>query len=115
MKVARKTMMTVQISEQIARHLTNLPSPTDSLDAKLTALLESEYRRRLALYYLTDRLMRQKYGMTFDEFERRQMTKQQGYTWEVEADAIEWDLAISGIRTLERRIAELGTIPHARQ
>ncbi len=107
--MAEKEMATLEVSEQIARHLTNLPSPTDDLDEKLEALLEAEYRRRLARYSLTDRLMRQKYDLSFEEFERKKITEQRGYSWEVESDAVEWDLAISGIRTVQRQLAELLT------
>ena len=35
------------------------------------------------------------------------MVEQKGFAWDVESDAIEWDLAASGIRTMQRKLAEL--------
>ncbi|MBS1248961.1 MAG: hypothetical protein MAG431_00532 [Chloroflexi bacterium] len=99
---------TIQISSRVAKHIEDLPLKKTT-DGKLRALLEAEYRRRLSQYNMTDRLMREKYDLNFDEFERQQIVKQQGYTWEVESDAIEWDLAISGINTMQRKLAELTT------
>ena len=51
-------------------------------------------RRQLARYDLTDRQLSKKYGMSFSEFERRQVTKQMDYSWEAEFDAIagKWPL-----------------------
>ncbi len=65
----------------------------------VTITVSEEAVRRLARYRLTDRRLSQKYGITFDEFERQQMTKRQGYTWEVESDAMAWEMAIDGIRS----------------
>jgi len=99
---------TIVVSDEIARHLNSLSLGTASdIGEKLRALLEAEYRRRLTRYSLTDRQLRQKYGMSFEEFERQQITKQQGYTWDVESDAIAWETAIDGIRTTQRQLREL--------
>jgi hypothetical protein len=100
--------VTITVSEQTARHLRSLP-PIGVMDAegKLRSLLEAEYRRRLSRYSLTDRRLRAKYGTTFDEFERRKTVEQQDYSWSVESDAVEWDLAVSGIRTMRRALTEL--------
>ncbi len=97
---------TLAVSERIAQHLANLPVEGDT-DHKLRALLEAEYRRRLSRYSLTDRLLREKYGLSFEEFERQKITAQRNYSWEVESDAVEWDLAISGIQSTQRRLIEL--------
>ena len=104
---AEREMTTLQVSERVAQHLESLSLPVDDLNGKMLALLEAEYRRRLSRYSLTDRLMTQKYGMSFKEFEEQKVTEQQDYTWEVESDAIEWDLAVSGIRTMRRKLSEL--------
>ena len=99
---------TIVVSDEIARHLDSLSLGTASdIGEKLRALLEAEYRRRLTRYSLTDRQLRQKYGMSFEEFERQQITKQRGYTWDVESDAITWETAIDGIRTTQRQLREL--------
>lgn len=96
----------IVVSERTARHIESLPLEINT-DGKLRALLESEYRRRLSLYSLTNRVLKKKYGMTFDEFESQRIVERRGYSWEVESDAIEWDLAMSGTRTMQRKLAEL--------
>jgi len=42
--------------------------------------------------------------MTFEEFERRQVTRQQEYSWNVESDAIAWETAIDGIQTMQQQL-----------
>ena len=100
--------VTITVSDEVAQHLDSLSfNQVDDINAKLRILLEAEYRRRLTRYSLTDRQLSQKYKMSFETFEQQQLTKQQGYTWEVESDAIAWETAIDGIRTMERQLAEL--------
>ena len=100
--------VTIQISDNIAQHLTQLIiGQATEIDQKLSSLLQSEYRRRLARYSLTDRQLQQKYGMTFAEFEQQQMTKQQNYSWEVESDAMAWETAVDGIETIQRQLTDL--------
>ncbi len=77
------------------------------VDARLRLLLEGEYMRRLRHYRRVDRLLSQKYGMSFEEFTARQVARKEGYSWEVEQDAMEWETAISGMQTMERRLREL--------
>ena len=60
-----KLNATIVVSKETARHLESLPLGPADLDGKLRALLEAEYRRRLSRYSLTDRVLRQKYGMTY--------------------------------------------------
>lgn len=48
-----------------------------------------------------------KYGMTFDEFERNEVVKTKGFTWEVESDSDEWDMANDGIQSMRRGLEEL--------
>ena len=45
--------------------------------------------------------------MSFDQFERQQITLDKGFTWEVESDAIAWETAVDGIRTVQRQLSEL--------
>ena len=97
---------TLAVSERTAQHLASLPVAGDT-DHKLRALLVAEYRRRLSRYSLTDRLLREKYGLSFEEFERQKITAQRNYSWEVESEAVEWDLAIGGLQTTQRRLTEL--------
>lgn len=77
------------------------------LSARIRLLLEGEYLRRLRHYRRVDRLLSQKYGMSFEEFTARRVARQRGYTWEAEKDAMEWETAVSGIQTMERRLREL--------
>ncbi len=74
---------------------------------QVARLAEQELRRRLARYQLTDRLMREKYGMTLEEFEAAETVKARGYSFEVENDHQDWDLAVDGIRTIEHQLAAL--------
>jgi hypothetical protein len=48
-----------------------------------------------------------KYGVDFHEFVGRRVTQREGYSWEVESDAMSWETAIGGISTLERKLDEL--------
>ncbi len=101
------------VSERTAEHLDSLPSDASDVDGKLRILLETEYRRRLARYSLTDRRLREKYGLSFEEFEQRNVVQEHDFEWDVESDAIEWDLAVNGIKTMRRRLTELmSSAPH---
>ncbi|MDM8552392.1 hypothetical protein QUF72_20065 [Desulfobacterales bacterium HSG2] len=100
--------VTITVSEGVARHLNSLSfDQVGDIDIKLRILLEAEYRRRLARHSLTDRELARKYGMSFEEFEKRQMTRQKGYSWDAESDAMAWETAADGIRTVRRQLAEL--------
>ena len=77
------------------------------LDTKVRLLLEAEYLRRLGRYRRLDRTLTQKYGMTFEEFIEGRVVQQKGYTWDVEKDAMDWETAVDGMRTMERKLQEL--------
>jgi len=78
------------------------------LDTKVRLLLEAEYLRRLGRYRRLDRTLAQKYGMTLEEFVELRVVQQKGYTWDVETDAMNWETAVDGMRTMERKLQELG-------
>lgn len=99
-------MLQVELSNQLIRVL-NLLEPNVEPGQQLTRLAEHELRRRLARYQLSDRIFREKYGMSLDEFEKAHVVKTQGYTFDVENDHQDWDQAIDGIRTIERQLAAL--------
>ena len=100
--------VTLIVSDRIARQLQHLQwAKGDKTEDKLARLIKGEYRRRLANYSLTDRQLTQKYDMSFDQFERQQITLDKGFTWEVESDAIAWETAVDGIRTVQRQLSEL--------
>jgi len=46
-------------------------------------------------------------GMAFEEFVARRVVQQKGYTWEVERDAMDWETAVGGIKTMRRKLQEL--------
>jgi len=77
------------------------------IDAKVRSLLEAEYLRRLGQYRRQDRILAQKYGMTFEAFMERRTVRQEGYTWDVEQDAMDWETAVGGMRMMKRRLLEL--------
>jgi hypothetical protein len=79
----------------------------DTIDAKVLYLLQAEYVRRLGHYRRVDMGLNQKYGMTFDQFVAQRAVRQSGYSWEVESDAMEWETAISGMQTFQRKLKEL--------
>ncbi len=99
---------TLTVSDKVARHLDSLVSGQQGdSDRALRHLLVTEYRRRLTHYHLTDRQLAQKYGQAFEGFELEQTTQKAGYSWEVESDAIAWETAVDGIRTMQRLLSEL--------
>jgi len=100
--------VTTTLSDHVVQHLNDLSfGKVSSIDDKLALLLKAEYRRRLARYSLTDRQLGQKYQMSFEEFERQRITEQRGYTWEVESDAIAWETAVDGARTVQQQLSDL--------
>jgi hypothetical protein len=82
------------------------------LDAKVRVLLRSEYVRRLGRYRHVDHLLARKYGMDFEDFIARSLVKERGFSWDVESDAMNWESAVSGIRTIQRKLEELRKADH---
>jgi len=81
-------------------------------DDELHEMLRRDYLRRLIRYKTTDELMRKKYGMTYEEFNSRKVVAERNYSWEVESDSQDWEMAIDGIRTMERKLKEINGYPH---
>ena len=94
------------LSEQVLNVIAELETG-DTLEVKVRRLVESELRRRLARYQLTDRQFRAKYGLSLEELEVRRVVEEKGFSFEVESDHQDWDLAVDGIRSTERQLAEL--------
>ncbi len=69
--------------------------------------LISEYEKKLVLYKLTNESLKNKYGMSFKEFEDNNIVKQKDFSWEVENDAMEWEHALDGIKTLKNKIIKI--------
>lgn len=76
-------------------------------DDELHAMLRRDYLRRLMRYKTTVELMRQKYGMTHDEFVKQNVVVEQNLSWEVESDSQDWEMALDGIGTMERKLREI--------
>ena len=95
------------ISEKIIKHFKYLGLYGVEAEEKIREVLESEYRRRLTRYDHLDRLFRKKYGMSFEEFDRAEVVKQRGLSWEVESDSDEWEMAVDGIESMKRGLKEL--------
>ena len=74
---------------------------------ELLEMFRNEFLRKLAKYKLTDESLRKKYGISFEEFERKNIVAGRNYSWEVESDAQEWEVAIDGIATYSRKLKEL--------
>mgnify|MGYP003382355077 FL=1 len=84
----------------------SLPGDAD-LDTKVRQLVISEYLRRIAGYRRVDLIFQRKYGMIFNEFIANRIPRAMNYSWEVESDAMEWEKAIGGAETLERKLTEM--------
>jgi len=76
-------------------------------DDQLQEMLRRDCLRKLAKYKLVDELLAKKYGMTFAEFDRQNLVAEKGFSWEVECDAQEWEMAIDGIETCLRKLEDL--------
>ncbi len=103
-------MVEVKLHERTQELLID-PSLGDAdIDSKIRGLLRTEYLHQLARHRRTDKLFAEKFGMSFDEFIQRRVTKELHYSWDVEQDAMTWETAIGGIQTAERKLHELRAI-----
>lgn len=99
-------MQTIAISARTLDVLEAL-EPGQSVEHKVEKLAEQELLRRIARYQLTDYTLRKKYGVTLAEFEAQSIVQRLGYSFDVENDHQDWDLAVDGIRTVQRQLAQL--------
>lgn len=76
-------------------------------DDEINYVLRRDYLRRLTRYRMTDDFYRRKYDMDFESFQRANIVRKEGYTFDVESDAQEWELAIDGIKTIEKKLKGL--------
>lgn len=70
-------------------------------------LIINELRRRLAEYKLMDKMFRKRYRMDFEEFKRKKFVKKAGYSFNVEEDCCNWELALDGINTFSAELKKL--------
>ena len=102
----------IVLQEQTRRLLEDPVLGEQDVDTKVRSLVEAEYLRRLARYQQTDHDLGLKYGMTFDDFTARRVVQRTGHTWEAESDAMHWETAIGGIRTMTAKLNELRGLAH---
>lgn len=74
---------------------------------ELGYVLKRDYLRKLTRYRMTDDFLTKKYGMDFESFEKANIIQNQQYSFEVESDAQEWELALDGIKTFKKKLKEL--------
>jgi hypothetical protein len=102
-------IMTVAIHEELIQTMDRIVDGNDPT-SKLRTLLEEAIRHRLAGYELTDLRFQKKYDMTLEEFEAQNMLQKLGYSFEVESDYHDWDMAIDGIRFLNQDFGKLKSV-----
>jgi len=81
--------------------------PEGDLDYKVRKILREDIKRKLTEFQLIDNRFRKKYGMTLDEFEKKNIIKEKGFPFDVESDYHEWDSAVDAIKTLKVKIEDL--------
>lgn len=94
------------ITEKTTKIL-DLLIPDGDLDYKVRKILSEDIKRKLTGFHLIDNRFQKKYGMTLYEFEKREIIKEKGFSFEVESDYHEWDSAIDAIKTLKVKIEDL--------
>lgn len=100
-------MVAVQLQAETEVLLNDPVLGEADLDTKIRQLLEAEYLRRFARYKRANRTLMQKYAMDFDRFLAERIIEKQGYSWEVEKDAMDWENAVGGMLTMTRKLTEL--------
>ena len=100
-------MVKVELMEQTRAFLDEALPNEQTVDAKVRQLIKAECLRELGRYRRTDFALTRKYNIPFDEFIAQQVTRQQGYSWEVEQDAMAWETAVGGIATMQRKLNDL--------
>ena len=99
----------MSISEEMV-NLTRKVISEENIEKGMAKLLYNETRRKLIEYELLDRNLAKKYGMSFDEFREKKMIEKLGYTWEVEKDYQNWEIARDGIETMDEIIDKVRDI-----
>jgi hypothetical protein len=93
----------MSLSEEMV-NITQKVISEENIEKGMAKLLYNETRRKLIEYELLDRNLTKKYGMSFDEFREKKMIEKLGYTWEVEKDYHNWEIARDGIEMMEELI-----------
>ncbi|KFD40499.1 hypothetical protein HX99_04365 [Peptococcaceae bacterium SCADC1_2_3] len=91
-------------------NLTRKVISEENIERAMAKLLYNEMRRKLIEYELLDRNFTKKYGMSFEKFREKKVIEKLGYTWEVEKDYQNWEIAKDGIETMEEMIDKVRNI-----
>ena len=98
------TAILLERTQELIRH--SVPGNQD-MDTKVRQLIKAECMHQLARYRRVDMTLNRKYGLTFEDFLNQHITRKMDYSWEVEKDAMDWETAIGGMETVERKLKEL--------
>ncbi len=81
--------------------------PQGDVDSKVRKILIEDLKRKLTEFQLIDYRFQKKYGMTLHEFEKKNVIKEKGFSFEAESDYHEWDSALDAIKTLRAYLEDL--------
>jgi len=96
----------LKISDELASYVTEL-FPEEKIENKIKRLIENELRRRLARYQLMTRNLESKYHTDFETFKADKIVAKAGYSFEVENDFCDWEMALDGLKTIRRKLNKL--------
>ena len=96
----------LKISDELASYVTEL-FPEEKKENKIKRLIENELRKKLVRYQLMVRNLKSKYQMDFETFMAEKVVEKKGYSFEVENDFCDWEMALDGIETIKRRLNKL--------
>ena len=96
----------LKLSDEIASYVNEL-FPNETTDNKIKRLVENEFMRRLAQYQHTIQIMEKKYDLDFITFRAKNIVAKKGYSFEVENDFCDWEMALDGVKTIARKLKEL--------
>jgi hypothetical protein len=63
--------------------------------------------RQIAEYELLDKMFQDRYEMNFGEFKTGHVVEKTGFSFQVEDDFCNWELALDGIKTIRAQINKL--------
>ncbi len=87
---------------------TTLQKQIDEMtEDELKEVFRRDFVRKLTGYRLTDNSYRKKYNMDFASFQKANIVEKQNYSFEVESDTQEWELAIDGIETVKKKLKDI--------
>lgn len=69
-------------------------------------LANNELVRWLNRYQLTDRTLSEKYRMSFETVKAQNLGQELGYTYEVESDFWDWEMAQDGMEMIQVMLSE---------